>query len=231
MSRRVASELSRSGAALACALALGAGGAAWAQPLSPSASSSLRLMQDPGDASSASVESEAPSGSSHKLGLGVMLDVGAPDGVGVSAVLRPLQWLRINAGLTTNTLSLGLRGGLSLVPLSSFISPSLNVDFGHYLDAKYNDLVDRLGNLPLQTDLPVENVGFNYLGASLGLEIGKPERFSFFLRVGLAHGSMTINEAEALLRDVTGDPDITAQPLTFRFTTPSVKLGFLLYFF
>jgi hypothetical protein len=186
-------------------------------------------MQD--DASATSVEAEAPSDSSHKLGLGVMLDAGAPDGIGISAVVRPLQWLRINAGLTTNTLSLGLRGGISLVPLSSFISPSLNADFGHYLDANYNELVDRLGNLPLQTDLPVEDVGFNYLGASAGLEIGKPERFSFFLRVGLAHGSMTINDAETLLRDVTGDPEITAEPLTFRFTTPSVKLGFLLYFF
>jgi hypothetical protein len=74
-------------------------------------------------------------------------------------------------------------------------------------------------------------VGFNYGGASLGVEAGKPERFSVSLRLGLAHGSMTINDAERLLRDVTGDPDITSKPLTFRFTTPAVKLGFLLYFY
>jgi D-serine dehydratase len=79
--------------------------------------------------------------------------------------------------------------------------------------------------------VPINDVGFNYAGASVGLEVGKPERFVFSLRVGLAHGSMTIQDAEKLLKDVTKDPDITAKPLSLRFTTPAVKLGFLLYFF
>jgi hypothetical protein len=141
-----------------------------------------------------------------------------------------VQWLRINAGLTTNTLSVGLRGGISLVPLSSFVSPSINLDLGHYFDANYNELVNRLGGIPLRSTAPIDDVGFNYGGASVGLEIGNPERFSFSLRAGLSHGSMVIQDAERLLRDVTGDPDITAKPLSFRFTTPAVKLGFLLYF-
>ncbi len=209
MSRRLATLLSRHGAALACALALGAGTQA--------------LAQD-------SVEAPAePSPSKFKVGA--MLDVGAPDGVGISAVVRPIEWLRINAGLTTNTLSLGVRGGISLVPLSTFVSPSLNADFGHYFDTSYNDLIDKLGGIPLQSDIPVEDIGFNYAGASVGLEIGKPERFSFYLRAGFAYGRLTINDAERLLRDVTGDPDITSAPLTIRFTSPSIKLGFLLYFF
>jgi hypothetical protein len=175
--------------------------------------------------------SEASDTSSDKLGLGVMLDVGAPDGVGFSAVVRPVRWLRLNAGLTTNTLSIGVRGGISLVPLSTFVSPSINLDVGHYFNTNYNDLVDRLGGIPLKTTVPINDVGFNYAGASVGLEVGKPERFVFSLRVGLAHGSMTIEDAEKLLKDVTKDPDITAKPLSLRFTTPAVKLGFLLYFF
>ncbi|HYH96795.1 autotransporter outer membrane beta-barrel domain-containing protein [Hyalangium sp.] len=213
MNRRVASAAFRSGAMLACVLALSTGAEAQAQD------------------STSPPEAEASGDASNKLGLGVMLDVGAPDGVGLSAVVRPVRWLRINAGLTTNTLSLGLRGGISLVPLSSFVSPSLNLDLGHYFDANYNELVDRFGGIPLRSSVPINDVGFNYGGASVGLEMGKPERFSFSLRVGLAHGSLTIDDAERLLQDVTGDPDITAKPLAFRFTTPSVKLGFLLYFF
>jgi hypothetical protein len=209
MSRRIVTPLSRQGAVLACVLALGAGAQALAQE---------------------SVEAPAESSAS-KPWLGVMLDVGAPDGVGFSAVVRPIEWLRINAGLTTNTLSLGVRGGISLVPLSTFVSPSLNADFGHYFDTRYNDLIDKLGDLPLRTNVPVDDIGFNYAGASVGLEIGKPERFSFFLRAGFAYGSLTINDAEALLRDVTGDPELTSAPLTIRFMSPSVKLGFLLYFF
>ncbi|MDY7227268.1 autotransporter outer membrane beta-barrel domain-containing protein [Hyalangium rubrum] len=221
MIRRLATPLSRHGTALAWMLVLGSGAKSLAQTSETSTS----------DGETPQVEatpSEAPSGG---LRLGAMLDVGAPDGVGVSAVVRPIEWLRLNAGLTTNTLSVGVRGGISLVPLSTFIAPSLNADVGHYFDANYNELVDRLGGIPLRTQVPIDEVGFNYVGASVGLEIGKPERFSFFLRAGLTHGSLTIDDAEALLQDVTGDPDLTAKPLTIRFTSPSIKLGFLLYFF
>lgn len=216
MRRRKTAALSRLSATLTAMLALGVGVEARAQD-----STSL-------DPSSAEPQAEAPG---DKLGLGVMLDVGAPDGVGISAVVRPVRWLRINAGLTTNTLSLGVRGGISLVPLTAFVTPSINLDLGHYFDANYNELVDRFGGIPLQTSVPINDVGFNYGGASLGVEVGKPERFSVSLRIGLSRGSLVIDDAERLLRDVTGDPDLTASPLTFRFTTPAVKLGFLLYFF
>lgn len=219
MRRRKIAALSRLGATLAAVLALGAGVEARAQDSTSSASPSV----EPPPA--------APAGPSDKFGFGMMLDVGAPDGVGVSAVVRPVRWLRINAGLTTNTLSLGVRGGISLVPLTAFVTPSINLDLGHYFDANYNELVDRFGGIPLKTSVPINDVGFNYGGASLGLELGKPERFAVSLRVGLARGSLVIDEAEQLLRDVTGDPDITATPLNFRFTTPAVKLGFLLYLF
>jgi hypothetical protein len=212
MSRRKTAVLSRLGATLTAVLALGVVAEARAQDATP--------PPEPPQA-------EAPG---DKFGLGVMLDVGAPDGVGVSAVVRPVRWLRLNAGLTTNTLSLGVRGGISLVPLTAFVTPSINLDLGHYFDANYNELVDRFGGIPLQTSVPIDDVGFNYGGASLGLEVGKPERFSVSLRVGLARGSLVINDAERLLRDVTGDPDLTATPLSFRFTAPAVKLGFLLYF-
>lgn len=216
MRRRKTAALSRLSATLTAVLALGVGVEARAQDSTSS------------DSSSADPQAEAPGDT---FGLGVMLDVGAPDGVGVSAVVRPVRWLRLNAGFTTNTLSLGVRGGISLVPLTAFITPSINLDLGHYFDANYNKLVDRFGGIPLQTQVPINDVGFNYGGASLGLEAGKPERFSVSLRVGLSRGSLVIDEAQQLLQDVTGDPDITAKPLTFRFTTPAVKLGFLLYFF
>lgn len=215
MRRCLSSSPSRAGAVLAWALALGTGAPA--------------LAQDTAAAPPPQASSEADSGDGLKLGA--LLDVGAPDGVGVSLVLRPAPWLRFNGGVTTNTLSLGVRGGISLVPLSTFIAPSLNLDVGHYFDANYNTLVKRFGGIPLETNAPIDDVGYNYGGASVGLEIGKPDRFCFSLKAGLAHGSMVIQDAEQLLRDVTGDPELTAKPLTFRFTTPSVKLGFLLYFF
>ena len=152
MIRRIAFDLFRPGAALACMLALGTGAEALAQDSSSSSGSATDS------------QAEASSDASNKFALGAMLDVGAPDGVGISAVVRPARWLRVNAGLTTNTLSLGVRGGISLVPLTAFITPSINLDLGHYFDANYNELVDRFGGIPLQTRAPINDVGFNYGG-------------------------------------------------------------------
>src|SRR3954463_416251 len=124
MRRRKTAALSRLSATLTAVLVLGVGVEARAQD---STSSTPPVVEPP---------AEAPG---DKLGLGLMLDGGAPDGVGISAVVRPGRWLRINAGLTTNTLSLGVRGGISLIPLTAFVTPSINLDLGHYFDANYNE--------------------------------------------------------------------------------------------
>jgi hypothetical protein len=210
------SVLSRPG--LACALVLGVAPSALAQETLPS----------PGP----SVSAEAPPDDSPALRrLGVSLDAGVPDGIGISAVVRPVGWLRLHGGVTSNTLSFGLRAGASWVPLAATVSPSLNVDVGHYFDADYNKLVDRLGSNPLQTDVAIEDVGYNYASASVGVEVGSPNRFAAFLRVGLSYSTVQVDDAEGLLQDVADDPDITSTPLSLRFTSPAVKLGFLLYFF
>ncbi|WP_148273277.1 autotransporter outer membrane beta-barrel domain-containing protein [Stigmatella aurantiaca] len=223
---RLAPSLSRRGPAWACALMLGMARDALAQDTLPPPDPAVDALPPPSvDASS------SPDATASVPMLGISLDAGVPDGVGVSAVVRPVRWLRLHGGVTSNTLSLGLRAGAGWVPLATLVSPSLNVDVGHYFSAKYNKLVDRLGSNPLQTDAPINDVGYDYASATVGLEIGSPNRFAAFLRVGLSYSTLTIDDAEALLQDVTDDPDVTATPLSLRFTSPSVKLGFLLYFF
>ena len=118
--------------------------------------------------------------------FGVLLDAGAPHGIGLSAVLRPLPWLRLQAGPTTNTLSFGLRGGLSILPLQTFIAPSLNAEAGHYFGSDYNDVVDWLGATPRRA-AGVEDVTYDYVSGSVGLEIGSASRFNFFLHLGLSY--------------------------------------------
>src|SRR5262245_33304652 len=71
--------------------------------------------------------------------VGLMADVGLPDGVTGSLLVRPASWLRLHAGGGSNSASAGVRGGLSLVPLGS--GPSLNVELGHYLDGEANGVV------------------------------------------------------------------------------------------
>ncbi|NVI96785.1 hypothetical protein HV824_01415 [Myxococcus sp. AM009] len=200
--RRRTFPLARHGAALACALGLGAATPALAQE-----------------------GSDTP----HRFGL--MLDAGAPHGVGLSAVLRPLPWLRLQAGPTTNTLSFGLRGGLSILPMQTFLAPSFNVEAGHYFGSDYNEVVDWLGASPSRASEAIRDVTYNYVTGSVGLEVGAASRFNFFLHLGLSYVDMGVDDASALLQDATDDPDVTARNLSVRATMPSVKLGFILYFF
>ncbi|MCY1019923.1 hypothetical protein [Pyxidicoccus sp. MSG2] len=163
--------------------------------------------------------------------FGVLLDAGAPHGVGVSAVLRPLPWLRLQAGPTTNTLSFGLRGGVSLLPFQTFVAPSLNAEAGHYFGSDYNDVVDWLGATPSSAAAAIRDVTYDYVGGSVGLEIGSASRFNFFLHLGLSYVALKVDDASALIQDATDDPSVTARNLSVRATIPSVKVGFLLYFF
>jgi hypothetical protein len=204
MRRRTAPLPRRHGPLLACLLAL--------------AASSPALAQD-----------GAPEPQLRRFGL--LLDAGAPHGVGVSAVLRPLPWLRLQAGPTTNTLSFGLRGGASILPLQTFVAPSFNVEAGHYFGSDYNDVVDWLGATPSRAAAAISDVTYNYVSGSVGLEVGSASRFNFFLHLGLSYVALGVDDASALLQDATDDPSVTARGLAVRATVPSVKLGFLLYFF
>ncbi|MCP3141714.1 hypothetical protein [Pyxidicoccus xibeiensis] len=162
--------------------------------------------------------------------FGLLLDAGAPHGVGLSAVVRPLPWLRLQAGPTTNTLSFGLRGGASILPLQTFIAPSLNAEAGHYFGSDYNDVVDWLGASPSRSAAAIKDVTYDYVTGSVGLEIGSASRFNFFLHLGISYVALNVDDASALLQDATDDPDVTARDLHVRATIPSVKVGFLFYF-
>jgi hypothetical protein len=204
-----ASGLLNHGAALACALALGAGTRARAQELSgvPGAAASVVPFK-----------------------WGVMLDVGAPDGIGASGVVKPLSWLRLNAGMMTNTVSFGVRGGASLLVLNSFVAPTLNADVGHYFGGDYNKLVERLGGSPGSGTALARDVSYEYATGSLGLEVGPHDSWAVLLHVGLSYWSIHGQNTQQFLQDSTNDSSITATPLNVRLTSPSLKLGFLYYF-
>ncbi|WP_244238416.1 hypothetical protein [Corallococcus terminator] len=168
-------------------------------------------------------------GNKHTLGL--LVDAGAPHGIGVSAVLKPAKWVRLQAGPTTNTLSFGLRGGVSILPLDTFITPSLNAEVGHYFGSEYSDVLDWLGRDPSTTSQAIRDVTYNYVTGSVGLEVGAQSRFNFFLNVGLSYVALTVPDPTPLIQDAANDDTVTSGPLHVRATIPSVKLGFILYFF
>jgi hypothetical protein len=226
MLRRVTSpSASLLPAALAAATLLGAAPHALAQTPPPDSQPSATAQDAPPPAAEAPPRPlEAP------LPLfGLMLDVGLPDGIGAAGVVRPLDWLRFNGGVLTNTVGFGLRAGVSVAPFRFAVTPTLNADVGRYFKADYTKLVERFGGEPGSAEATLKDVGYTFATASLGLEVGSQRGFSFFLRAGLSYWDFSPADAEQALRDAADDPTLSVSPVSLRFSSPSVKLGFTLF--
>jgi hypothetical protein len=144
--------------------------------------------------------------------------------------VRPLDWLRLNGGLVTNTVGVGLRAGASFAPFRAFVTPSLNVDIGHYFNGDYSKLPERFGSEPgSAATAALTDVGYTFGSASLGVELGSQRGFSFFLRAGLSYWDFSPADAEQALRDAADDPTLEVAPVSLRFSSPSIKLGFTLF--
>ncbi len=156
----------------------------------------------------------------------LQLDAGIPDGAGVSVVYRPLRFLRLSLGGTYNMVSGGIRGGVSLVPFWFAVTPSLNLEAGHYFEGSALSVAQRFGSVSSDVAPLLQRMGYNWATAHLGLEFGSPRRFVFFVRGGMswiwatAYGSTTVTSQGA--RYQLNDPRANLG-------IPTAKLGFIIY--
>jgi hypothetical protein len=158
------------------------------------------------------------------------LDVGAPDGVGASALVHPLRWLRVHLGATRNTLGFGVRGGSSFIPLELFVSPTLDLEVGHVFKADYDKLLSQWRGEPATSATRIREVAYSHGSASLGLQFSPSRYVTLFGNLGLSAWSFQVKEARDFIRDAESNPDITAKPVTLNLTSPAAKLGLLVYF-
>ena len=164
----------------------------------------------------------AQEGEDDRPWLGLQIDAGVPDGANVAVVWRPWHWLRFHGGGAYNMVGFGVRGGVSLLPLDAWLTPSLVVEGGHFFEGDLQGFVATLaGEAP---DGTPRDVRYDYGNLHLGLELGSPD-FTFYLRGGYS------------LVDATVVPDTESPADNLRFErdahvralTPSGKLGFVVY--
>jgi hypothetical protein len=176
-------------------------------------------------ASSPSHDAERPP----VIGLGA--DAGLPDGVMGSLVLRPVDFLRLQLGAGTNTASPGFRAGVSLIPLGS--GPSVTLEGGHYLAGDADGLVQTIFGGLGRFATYVGKLDYTFFNAHTGLDFGS-DNVTFFLHGGVTYMRATLSELDVPLdtSSKTGAPPTT---LTFRedpvvrMWTPSVKLGVIFF--
>lgn len=165
--------------------------------------------------------------------LGVSADVGVPDGGTASVSVAPLSMVRLHAGISHNLVSPGMRFGATLVPLSTWITPTLSLDWGRYQEGDANPMVRRFSGDDSFESKALERFGYDYANAHLGLELGRSWG-TFFLHAGLSRITAVAHELDSELQDMDdgGSSDTTvtfAQDPTVTAWTPSARLGFIVY--
>lgn len=157
--------------------------------------------------------------------VGVSLDVGVPDAIALSAVYQPVFWGQVHLGLTYNLLGTGLRTGVTLIPLDYGISPTLTFDVGHFFETDISDTIEDIADSDGEL---FSDVAYTYINLHLGFITGG-EHVQFFMRGGMSYLDLSFSGGESEL-----DDDLflrVPQGADVNIWTPSLKLGFLVYFY
>jgi hypothetical protein len=166
------------------------------------------------DAPAATLSASASPPRKHYVALQV--DLGVPDLVGLSVVVRPLYWLHLQATGNTDLFSGGIGGGVTLVPLNRVVSPSVTIDGGHVFAAATHGIPRSIG-IPLDGD----RIGYDYFDAHAGLEIGANKRAYFFLHAGVSYMDISYTPPK--------DANMGFKEASLKIWGPSAKLGVGVY--
>jgi hypothetical protein len=165
--------------------------------------------------------------------IGVMTDVGVPDGATVSLVYRPVAPLRVSVGASHNLVGPGVRAGITLAPVPFWVSPTWSLSVGHFAERDANPVARMVTGDATYSSPALEQFGYNYAEAHVGLAFGR-RRASFYLDGGVARVVGNVRNLAALgagsepdeddLTSVsyTEDPSVTV-------TTLSARVGLVIY--
>ena len=142
-------------------------------------------------------------------------------------MFRPWQLLRLEGGVNYNYLSFGLRGGVAIIPFEFVVTPTIDVEGGHFFDGDASQFVSDPGVKILLRSVPA-----NYLSTSLGLEFGSQQRSVFFLRAGMSWISTEARNVAAAVNTGTGASTVkSAAPISIVAQVPTISLGVLLFLY
>jgi hypothetical protein len=160
--------------------------------------------------------------------LGVTVDAGVPDGASAAVVVRPLERVRLHAGASHNAISTGMRAGITLAPLRTWLSPTLSVDVGAFPEGDANPIAQRVSGDSTFHSAMLERVGYRYANGHLGLEFGR-ERATFYIHAGYSYISSRLRNLDAASDDGATMVTFTTDPAVDVWTV-SARLGVIVYF-
>ncbi|MGN6104669.1 MAG: hypothetical protein ACTHU0_06175 [Kofleriaceae bacterium] len=163
--------------------------------------------------------------------IAAMADVGLPDGATASLVYRPVRPIQLHGGVGHNAVGYGVRGGITLVPFASWCSPTLSVDVGRYFDGDAHPLARRLSGDPELSSPILDEVGYDYANAHVGLQFGQ-RRASFYLRAGVSRvvtHLRNLDQVSDAMSPSSTSIHLSSDP-TVEVTSVSARIGLVVFF-
>lgn len=160
--------------------------------------------------------------------LGLKTDVGVPDGIGISATIRPLKYLQGELGGTYTLVGGGIRVGATVfVPY--YVSPSFTLEYGYNWFGDMNDLVVKLGGSNPNNSL-LRDIQYGYVNFQPGLSFGHPNWFLFGIHAGMSYITGTTHGLQAFVQEKNKDSSLTLQEVSAGIWIPTAKIVFQFYF-
>ncbi len=157
--------------------------------------------------------------------LGVQLDVGAPDGIGVSLSYMPAPTLRMQLGGLNNGIGSGVRlGGVLIAFPESAFRPLFGVEGGYVFGGAGEWALALFPEGLLRTTLRGTNVAF--VNSQVGFELGS-KHVALVVRVGLSWVNVTARDQEVSMNE---GGSVTVGGVSLTGFIPSARLGFIVCF-
>ncbi len=200
----------------------------------PAAFLAAALIASPaaGRAEGAGAEAARPPRDGHGR-YSISLAVGLPDSAAVSLLMRTLRLVRFRGESLAQEFGLGVRAGVSTQPRWGF-APSLALETGPCPGSGADAKLRALMMVPDDDKAALDGLGYSFASASIGIEIGDPDRIVFYLRAGLSRLSFDSKLAADAVRHAIDQGDkVLARMRELpggAFLMPSVKGGFMMHF-
>jgi hypothetical protein len=178
-----------------------------------------------------SLVAHAPAKSDDSGTIGVMADVGVPDGAVASLVVRPIRALRVEAGIADNVVSPGVRGTVTWIPFATWATPVLSLGYGRYFERDANGIVQQVAGDNSFTSPLLDKVGYDFANARVGIELGR-KYFTFFIHAGVSRVTGQIHNLDQVASSQTASDSmvsITATDPKITLWGVSANLGFIVY--
>ena len=162
--------------------------------------------------------------------LGLSFAAGAPNGAEATVMVRPLSFLRLEGGITTDVVAPGFHAGVTLA-VPWYISPVLSVEVGHQYGGDWNKLV-QIAGISASSNALLQNVSYSYGSAHAGLELGFPNHFMLFVHAGYSVIRSETSGLPAYFSSTKNDLGLFAtQEGRMQVIAPSAKAGLLFWIF